>query len=97
MFYMWLEPEFHKSSKGTGSTLKSRVNGNHQNKWTSRICQGAASPSFGLLDRVSCWSPLELRPGDLHTPNSFLFSSRHYFSDVNPLGFVPDLSMRGME
>jgi hypothetical protein len=55
------------------------VNGNHQNDWTSRICQCAASPSFGPLARVSCWSPLRLRPGDLHAPNSFLFSSHCYF------------------
>jgi hypothetical protein len=45
----------------------------------SKICQGAVSPSFGPLARVSCWSPLGLRPGDLHAPNSFLFSSRHHF------------------
>jgi hypothetical protein len=55
------------------------VDGNRRNKWTSRICQAAASPSFGPLARVSCWCPLELRPGDLHAPNSFLFSSRHHF------------------
>jgi hypothetical protein len=54
------------------------VNGNRQNKWTSRIFQGAASPSFGPLARVSCWSPLRLRPGELDAPNSFLFSSRHH-------------------
>jgi hypothetical protein len=45
----------------------------------SRICQGAASPSFGPLARVSFWSPLGLRPGDLHAPNSFLFSSHRHF------------------
>ena len=28
------------------------INGNHQNKWTSRICQGAATPSFGPLGHV---------------------------------------------
>jgi hypothetical protein len=32
------------------------------------------SPSIGLLTRVPCWNPLGLRPGDLHTPNYFLFS-----------------------
>jgi hypothetical protein len=53
--------------------------GNHQNKWTFRICRGATSPSFGPLARVSCWSSLGLRPGDLHAPNSFLFSSHHHF------------------
>src|SRR6266540_245160 len=48
------------------------VNGKHQNKSASRICQGAASPSFGPLGRVSCWSPLG-------APNPYLFSSRHHF------------------
>src|SRR6266540_3305962 len=32
----------------------------------SRICQGAAPPSFGPLGLVSCWSPLGARPGVLH-------------------------------
>ena len=31
-----------------------------------------------LLGRVSCWSPLGLRPGVLHAPNSYLFSSRRH-------------------
>ena len=31
------------------------VNRNRQNKRTSRICHGAATPSFGLLAHVSCW------------------------------------------
>jgi hypothetical protein len=33
------------------------VDGNRQKKWTSRICQGVASPGFGPLARVSSWSP----------------------------------------
>ena len=41
------------------------VNGKRQNKSASRICQGAASPSFGPLGRVSCWSPLGARSGVL--------------------------------
>src|SRR5438876_8145482 len=55
------------------------VNGKRQNKSASRICQGAASPSFGPLGRVSCWSPLGARPGVLHAPNPYLFSSRRHF------------------
>src|SRR6266498_2774606 len=43
-----------------------RVNGKRRNKSASRIYQGAASPSFGPLGRVSCWSPLGARPGVLH-------------------------------
>src|SRR6266540_2715087 len=46
------------------------VNGKRQNKSASRICQGAASPSFG---------PLGARPGVLHAPNPYLFSSRRHF------------------
>ena len=42
------------------------VNGKRRNKSASRICQGAASPSFGPLGRVSCWSPLGPHPGVLH-------------------------------
>jgi hypothetical protein len=75
-----LEPELHKASNGTGPTSKFLLNRrNHRKKWTSRICQGATSPSFGPLARVSCWSPLGLRPGDLHALNSFLFSSHYHF------------------
>jgi hypothetical protein len=33
------------------------VDRNRRKKWTSRIYQGVASPSFGPLARVSCWSP----------------------------------------
>jgi hypothetical protein len=63
------------------------VDRNRQNKWTSRICHGAASPSFGPLPRVSCWSPLGLRPGDLHAPKSFLFSSHCHFKVWDLLRF----------
>ena len=34
------------------------INGNRRNKSASRIYQGAATPSFGPLDRVSCLGPL---------------------------------------
>jgi hypothetical protein len=42
-----------------------RINGNCLNKLTSRICSGAATPSFDLLGRVSLLSPLGARPGGL--------------------------------
>ena len=35
------------------------INRNHRNNSASRICQGAATLSFGPLDRVSCLGPLE--------------------------------------
>ena len=63
------------------------VNRKRRNKLASRICQGAASPSFGPLGRVSCWSPLGARPGVLHAPNPYLFSSRHTLG----FGFCLDL------
>jgi hypothetical protein len=50
------------------------VNGNSWIKWTSRICLGAASLSFGLLARVSYWSLLGVCPGVLHVPKHFIFS-----------------------
>ena len=39
------------------------INRNRRNKSASRIYQGAATPSFGPLDRVSCLGPLGARPG----------------------------------
>jgi hypothetical protein len=54
------------------------VDRNHRHKWVSRICQGAVSPSVGPLARVPCWNSLGLCSGDLHAPNSFLFSSHRY-------------------
>src|SRR5205809_2213725 len=65
-----------------------RVNGNRPNKWTSRICQGAAPPSFGPLGLVSCWSPLGARLGVLHAPNPYLFSSRRHFRVQVLLRFI---------
>ena len=38
-------------------------NRNRQNKSASRICQGAVTPYFGLLDHVSCLGPLGARLG----------------------------------
>ena len=35
-----------------------KINRNRRNKSVSRICQGAATPYFGPLDRVSCLGPL---------------------------------------
>ena len=57
------------------------INGNHGHKLASRICQGAATLSFGPLDHVSCLGPLGARPGVLHHPKVFI-NNRH-----PPLGF----------
>jgi hypothetical protein len=46
----------------------SRVDGNRLHKLTSRICSGAATPSFELLVRVSCQGPFGARPRGLAWP-----------------------------
>jgi hypothetical protein len=43
----------------------SGVDGNRLHKLTSRIFSGAATPSFGLLVRVSCQGPFGARPRGL--------------------------------
>jgi hypothetical protein len=43
----------------------SRVDGNRLHKLTSRIYSGAATPSFGLLDCVSCQGPFGACPRGL--------------------------------
>jgi hypothetical protein len=87
-FYIWLELEFHRASNGTGPPQNSFwVDRNRRHECASRIWQGAVSPSVGPLARVLCWSLLGLRPGDLHAPNSFLFSSCRHFKI---LGFCLD-------
>ena len=52
------------------------INGNHGHKTASRICQGATTPSFGLMDHVSCLGPLGAHPGVLHEPRVFINSRR---------------------
>ena len=61
-----------------------RINGNRQNKSGSRICQGAATPSFGLLDRVSCLGPLGARPGGM-MPKTLYYTA---ITLVRVLGFA---------
>jgi hypothetical protein len=53
----------------------SRIHGNYLNKLTSRICSGAATPSFGLLGRVSSLSPLGARLGFCITLESILVAA----------------------
>jgi hypothetical protein len=43
----------------------SGVDGNRLHNLTSRICSGAATPSFGLLGRVSCQGPFRACPRGL--------------------------------
>ena len=50
------------------------INRNRGHKTASRICQGAATLSFGPLDYVSSLGPLGERPGVLHDPRVFINS-----------------------
>ena len=50
------------------------INGNRRNKLASSIYQGAATPSFGLLDHVSSLGPLGACPRVLHDPRVFINS-----------------------
>ena len=54
------------------------INGNRRKKAVSRIYQGAATPSFGPLDRVSCLGPLggASRVGD--DPKTFIIIRRRH-------------------
>jgi hypothetical protein len=51
------------------------VDRNCRNNGTSRICNGAATPSFGMLARVLCWSPLWAWLGGYSRPNPHMISS----------------------
>ena len=59
------------------------VNRNRRNNLTSRICQSAAPPSFGLLAHVPCrakwpkwWTPPRPPPATLGRPLGYKLSSR---------------------
>ena len=52
------------------------VDRNCRNNRTSRICHGAATPSFGLLAHVSCWGPLWTWLGGYARPKLHIISSR---------------------
>ena len=54
-----------------------RINGNRRNKSASRICQGAATSSFGLLDHVLCLGPLGGVSKVDDDPKTFIIICRH--------------------
>ena len=64
------------------------VDGNRRNNMTSRICQGAAPPCFGLLAHVPCWpkwwTPPWPPPATLGSPLGYKLSSCHLLDE----GFV---------
>ena len=56
--YGWKANLIRKPIQVVSSQKLFGINRNHQNNLASRICQGAATPAFGPLDRVSCLGPL---------------------------------------
>jgi hypothetical protein len=56
--------------------IHSEATGIVENKSALIFCFGAATLSVGSLGRVSCWSPLGVPPGVLHTPNIYFNSIR---------------------
>ena len=76
--YGWKANLIRKSIQVVSRQKPFRINRNRRNKSASRICQGAATPSFGLLDRVSCLGPLGgvSRVGD--DPKTFIIIRRRH-------------------
>jgi hypothetical protein len=72
-FYIWLEPEFHRASNGTGPTSKFLLS------WWKSSTQVCYVTVCWAVGPCTVWSPLGLHPGDLHASNSLLFSSSRHF------------------
>ena len=77
--YAWKAKEIIFPMDLSQCKISSGVNRNHRNNMTSRICQGAGSPSFGLLARVPCWpkwwTPPWPPPATLGPPLGYKLSS----------------------
>jgi hypothetical protein len=72
-FYKWLEPEFHRASNGIGTTSKYLLSRKESSTQVGiQNLTGCCATVFWAVG--PCWSPLGLRPGGLHTPNSLLLS-----------------------
>ena len=75
-----MEREFHRASNGTGLTANFHLSQRESSKQVDvQNLSGCCATIFGPLGLVSCWSPLGVRPGVLHAPNPYLFSSRYHF------------------
>ena len=70
--YGWKANLIRKPMQVVSHQKPFEINRNHQNTLVSRIYQGAATPSFGPLDHVSCLGPLggASRVGD--DPKTFI-------------------------
>ena len=86
--YGWIAKDISFPTQWESTQNFYGVNGNHQNKLASRFYFGAATPSFGLLARVSCWSPLGVHPRDLHAPKPYIMSSLHHHQGWVLLRFI---------
>ena len=86
--YVWKAKEISFPMDPALCKNSSVFNRNHRNNMTSRIYQGAAPPSFGLLARVPCWpkwwTPPWPPPATLGPPLGYKSSSRRLLD----LGFV---------
>jgi hypothetical protein len=58
--------------------IRPEATGIVENNSAFRFCFGAATPSVGLLGRVSRRSPLGASPGVMHALILYLFSSRRH-------------------
>ena len=70
--YGWKDNLIRKTIQVVSHQKLFRINRNSSQKSASRICQGAATPSFGPLDHVSCLGPLGACPGG-DTQHSILY------------------------
>jgi len=71
--YGWKDNLIRKPIQVVSHQKPFKINGNRRNNSASRICQGAATPSFDPLDLVSCLGLLggASRVGD--DPKTFIF------------------------
>jgi hypothetical protein len=74
--YGWKDNWIRKSMEVVPHKNPFRINRNCQNKLTSRICHGAASPSFGSFGPCNVSGLLRTRVGVLRCPLGYIISSR---------------------
>jgi hypothetical protein len=72
--YGWKDKEISFPTQHEPPWNSSGVNGNRQNKPAFRFYFCVVTPSFGLLGRVSCWSPLGVPLGVVPAPNLYFIS-----------------------
>ena len=73
--YGWKDNFIRKPMEVFSHQNSIRINGNHWNKLTSRICQGAASPCFGPFGPCNVSDSLETWIKVLGRPLGYIISS----------------------